>query len=405
MGFRATVFVTVSCLFSLGCDGTFGNWEQEDFLQDSTWLTANCGLAVNASFAAVCAEDAGRQRLVTVFRRRSSGLWQKLQQIFPQPGATEQKFGEAVAFDGKWLAIGGVRVGSTSANLPAGERMGYVDVYRSEIVDGATGYVYQRTIEAFPTWGEVDGPEFGTSLAINGGTLVVGARLSSNSIGRALVFDIATGDQTAVLSEYTGNTDEHYGAAVDAASGRLAISKPQGCSDINVGSVCSGEVYVYHQDAAGAWVSELVLSPQYPSDPSVFYRDGFGAAVALGSDWLAVADNDPDAGEPSVYVYRRASGSESWTYDSSFEAVSVTRYGLMGRGSTLAVGDQGGTREDTDETVSRVRVYRISETVDLDAQIIMPSLEFAERVDLYGLNLVVSSLVSPPNAMAFHFVP
>ena len=390
---------------ALACTDSLGPWELDQTLVDPIWQSASCGVAARNDLAAICGLDDQGERVVSVFRHDSAtDRWPLLQRIRARPGATEPRFGDALAMDGERLAIGGARTSSASATLPSGQRLGYVDLYQYRAEEGDTRFVYERTLSAFPDWSEVSGPDFGATLALDGSSLIVGARFSSAALGRAFVFDLRSDDPPVVLSEPTEGdavlSDQRFGTVVDAASGRLAVSKPQLCSDAVAPLVCGGEVYVYHRAPAGEWVSLRLVSPEMPSESRSFYRDRFGVSVALGPHWLAVADDNPREGAPRVYLYGRRSGSEDWVYERSIDTSGVSRYGLTGRDAVLAIADTGG-RKDSGAPARRIRIYRLSPLgTELESELALPS-EFGSRIDVSRSTLIVSDSLAPASALVF----
>jgi hypothetical protein len=361
-----------------GCEGTFGPWELDGAVQDPEWSAANCGLAIQGEYAAVCGEDEAHHRSVTVFRKDSRAeRWVLLQRIAPRPGAPEAKFGEALAMDHGRLAIGAV-LPSRPGSHPAGESLGYVDIYRLGAHGARTDYGYEKTVEAFSDEPEENGyTVFASTLALEASTLIVGARFANNGLGSAFVFDLNTNDPPEVLDELAGDpTDYHFGTAVDVAAGRLAVSTEGACH-----SPCP--VFVYHRDAAGDWIPEQVSSPEIPTDPNEAHNYRFGQALVLSSNWLAVADNDS-----KVHFFRRS--GETWLHETTYEISVVRREQFAGDGNLIAIADQI-TRSGASSPASRLRVFRITATgIDLEGQTVFPTTEFASHIDASAKNLIVS---------------
>ena len=160
---------------------------------------------------------------------------------------------------------------------------------------------------------------FGSSVALSGDTLVVGAPFESSN---------ATG--------VNGNQDDN--SATD-----------------------SGAVYVFTRDAGGTWTQQAYLKAS-----NTGRGDWFGHSVALSGDTLAVGANressnatgvDGNQGNNSasnsgaVYLFTRDAGG-TWTQQAYLKASNTDGFDQFGysvalSGSTLAVGAIG---EDSDAT-------------------------------------------------------
>jgi hypothetical protein len=389
-----------AALAAAACAGSFGPWKLDAALKDATWATANCGIAIHQGLAAVCGEDAGGARVVSVFRRNVSGNWSLFQRIEPRPGSEPARFGQGLSMNGNRLAIGSP---VEDASVSTGESIGYVDVYAFGPHAGTFDFAYEQTREVFSTSGELGNPDFGSTLALDGDTLVVGARYKSGNTGKVYVFDLNTTDPPDELSDWTGLTDEHLGTTVDASDGRLAATKPVDCAGSpGAPSNCPSSVYVYHVGPGGDWVAQRLFSPYVPADPSVFYRDGFGRAMALGPSWIAVGDNQPPGTDPKIFIFRRS--GETWTHDVTLETSGVSRYSLASAGNLLAIRDEGES-VDTSAPVTRIRIYRIGATsVSFEGRINFPTLDAATRIDISNTTLITPEASTPPKALVFrHF--
>jgi len=224
------------------------------------------------------------------------------------------QFGSSIALDGDVLAVGVAKEDSTEIGVH--EATGGLQQDNSSLDSGAV-YVFRWNgkawiHEAFIKASNMDSVDaFGSSLALSGNLLAVGAPLEdSNGVGA----HAATG----------GNQ-----------------------SDDSLTS--SGAVYVYRYDS-GAWVHEA-----YIKATNTEFADRFGTSLALSGDTLAIgapqedssevgahpsaegnqADNNANA-SGAVYVYRRA--GTSWAPEAYIKAFNTGSND--GFGSALAL--QGG---------------------------------------------------------------
>lgn len=216
--------------------------------------------------------------------------------------------GVAVSNDTLVVAASGEDSGSTGINGDATD---------DSAADSGAVYVFRR--DAANTWMQeayikasnaATSDAFGQSIALSGDTLVVGApREDSAAVGI--------------------NGDDTDNSAIDA-----------------------GAVYVFIRDATGIWSQQAYLKASNTGS-----IDGFGGAVALDGDTLAVSANLEDSGavgvngdqtdnngqdSGAVYVFTR-DGAGAWTQQAYLKASNANagdRFGgaIALSGNTLVVG-------------------------------------------------------------------
>ena len=185
---------------------------------------------------------------------RVDGAWQFDQHLVADPERFPEGMGTVVALDGDTLAIAAVYDSGMSVNgAAASYKPGAGAVVMYERADGV--WAYSSTLRA-------SNPEandyFGSSLALDGDTLVVGAIGEDSS---------ATG--------------------VDSDQSNNAYQDEE--SDLN----SAGAAYVFERTDSG-WVQSAYLKPSSNILPHI----GFGHAVAVSADTIAVsAPYAPRAGE------------------------------------------------------------------------------------------------------------
>ena len=290
-------------------------------------------------------------------------------------GADDQ-FGSAVAIDGDTLVVGAPEEDSATSGINGNQ---------SDNSGDGTGavYVFVRSggIWTQQAYLKASNPNnldlFGTSVAINGNTIVVGAPFedsnatgingnqSDNSIngnGAAYVFvrSGTTWTQQAYLKPSTaGFNNFGTSVAIDGdtiaigADGEDSASTGINGSESGTGAPSSGAVYVFTR--SGTTWSQQAYIKSSNSESS----DQFGHSVTLSSDTLAVGANGEDSaatgidgnqGDNSasasgaVYVFTR-SGS-TWTQQAYIKASNTASGAGFGQrvsldGNTLAVGAPG----------------------------------------------------------------
>lgn len=214
------------------------------------------------------------------------------------PGPEADKlFGASMAMSGTWLAVG--------APFQEG-RAGRVYVYD---LASATPSVPVFTLKNdYPLRGE----GFGTSVAISGKRLVVGAPLDEvgafvggilyrATAGRAYVYDLGSTPPTVPIATLTNPKPDgldYFGNAVAISGTQVAVGADREGSDEMYGA---GSVYVYDLAKANPKVPALTLS-----NPSPEFDDRFGNSVAISGARVVVGaalDNGPGINCGRAYVY------------------------------------------------------------------------------------------------------
>lgn len=208
---------------------------------------------------------------------------------------TDNQFGNAVALSGETLAIAAWQESGGSPGINGNQsdtsvtRSGAVYVFDLSNVGWAqTAYIKASN----PGRNHV----FGSALAIDGNTLAVGAPGESTgavSSGAVYVFTRDANGfwvQEAFLKASVVGFNDGFGSQVQLVGNLLAIGAPgersdaRGIngSDSNENAVDSGATYLFER-VAGAWTQIAYLKASN-TDPG----DGFGSALALAGDTLAV---------------------------------------------------------------------------------------------------------------------
>lgn len=259
-------------------------------------------------------------------------------ELVPTDGASGDKFGSSVAFDGTRVAVGApladgvglvsdsgaVYVFDTTSGLQllkleasdaaAGDQFGYdVAMDGGLVVVGALGAAYvfdastgQQLEKLLPIGGSttLGLSAFGEVVAIDGGLVVVGARLEngvSGISGAAYVYDAASGDQLHRLIALNGTAWAFFGACVSIDGDVIAIGAPEAGPK----GKHSGAAYVFDA-STGEQVHYL-----FPADGHVFAN--FGSSVGVDGQDVFIGSPQNNTGglfsAGSVYLYDADSGS------------------------------------------------------------------------------------------------
>ena len=215
----------------------------------------------------------------------------------PSP-ADNDTFGYSVAISGARVVVGAPSddTGATNAG---------------------SAYVYDLTsgtptvpVASLNNPGPSSGDKFGTSVAISGRWMVVGApwdKTGARRSGSAYVYDLASATPTvavATLNNPNPAVDDYFGYSVAISGTRVVVGSPYH-------ETGAGIAYVY--DVAGANPTIPVTTLRNPdSSPIGRVNDLFGMSVAISGNCVVVAAPD-DGGYSAysgiVYVYYLDSGS------------------------------------------------------------------------------------------------
>ncbi len=263
-----------------------------------------------------------------VYSRKQDGAW-ALAATLSDPAASAgsvDQFGISVAVNGDTVVVGAQLTG----NIHQGK-----------------AYVYSRNVGGTGRWGLVaalndpaasQNDVFGSAVAVDGGTVVVGANNASSTQGAAYIYDISGGSftQAVGLSDPAATSGDWFGNAV-AVDGDTVVVGAYGTSSNSY----QGKAYIYsrNQGGAGVWGLAAVLS-----DPAAMNGDYFGKAVAVDGDTVVVGAVASSASPGKTYIYdRNQGGAGVWGLAVTLNDPGASRqdnfgYSVAVDGDTLVVG-------------------------------------------------------------------
>ena len=237
---------------------------------------------------------------VYVFTRSSStGVWNQDVHLFASDGAGDHRLGFSVAIDGKTIVAGASGDASYQGSA-------YVFVNSD-----SSGWTAQAKLTAD---GGAAQDFLGTSVGISGDTIVVGALLSDRSsdivnTGSAHVY-VRSGDvwtEQARLLSNNGKTDDEYGTTVAIDGETIVVGAKQ--VDTDMGSD-SGSVFVYSR-TEDVWSEQTQLLASGGAA-----GNNFGASVSISGAAIVVGavseDESGGTNSGSAYVYF-LSQDDGWT--------------------------------------------------------------------------------------------
>jgi hypothetical protein len=312
-------------------------------------LASRLGTGLLFVVAAGCAAEPGTHESIAT--TAEAMRWKQEIRLFGSNGASQDRFGSAVAADGSTLVVD-ARFGTGSTphdgaayvfvhdgvkwsqqtKLPTpsesnGGLDGAVAISGDTVVAGKTSdapagansgaaYVFVRKGSLWAQEARLvadDGAAkdyFGVAVAISGDTIVVGASLESGvatNTGAAYVFTRSNGvwTQQQKLVADDAKAMDYFGRSLGIAMDTIVV----GAFGSDSGGLDSGAAYVFTRSGASFGPPVKLTSPE------ITEGDRFGYNVAVAKDTLVVvADRDDDevAGTTNVgaaYVYTRTGGT------------------------------------------------------------------------------------------------
>lgn len=226
-------------------------------------------------------------------------------------------FGYAVAVDGDYAIVGAYQEdedvdGESTLNNP-----GSAFIYKK---NGNTWEFYQKIVASNRTASNL----FGSSVAIDGNYIVVGARSrtqtatngsgNSTRAGAAYIFKLNNGvweEQQEIMASYRARTAQYqeafFGMSVAIDNGYIVVAAPQeSFLDENDARIqWAGATYVFKQDG-NTWTEvKRLLSP----NPSI--QSKFGSSIAIHNNHIFVGEIGLSNAAGKVYTYKLV--NNEWT--------------------------------------------------------------------------------------------
>lgn len=258
------------------------------------------------------------------------------------------RFGERVAIDGNIAAV------TSRSN---GVEQGKVYIY---INDGSGNWSQQTILNASNAFA---GDHFGSSVALEGNYLLVGARfqLDTNDVdtGAAYLYEYdgaGTWTEVAIFEPSDGVSDDRFGESVSIEGDLILVGARNGST--------GGCAYIYENDGTGTFTySETKLEPQVQSNYSGA-RFGYNVKVADGKAYVSGPQDYSSVGKASagsVQIWEQANDG-TWSRTHRLRGTETSEYfgsGLDVEGDYLAVGAYNFEVSSTPEAdQGRVYVYK-----------------------------------------------
>ena len=230
-------------------------------------------------------------------------------------GGAFNYFGHSVAVDGETIVIGAPGYNANTGVAYVFTRNSMTRVWGNDPEPGETHRVETAKLTAFNGHA---GDGFGNSVAVDGETIVVGAQQGDGEKGSAYVFTEPTGDggwadntETAKLAASDREVGDHFGNSVAVRGGSIVVGAYT--ANINECDECdedlrSGAAYVFTKSAGAVWANDPNKDYRTESGkltlPTNEEERGaeFGNSVALDGKSIVVGAPEGNDGFGSVYV-------------------------------------------------------------------------------------------------------
>lgn len=228
-------------------------------------------------------------------------------------------FGYDVAIDGDTIVVGDWGYDETNSRIFSGR-----------------AHVFFRTDDVWTlqaTFNGLSDSRFGTSVAINGDTIVIGAseedeELSTRELGAVYVFTrtgSAWTQQAKLLPEDGRSERDRFGGAVALHEDTIIVGVAWG------GSGNTGSVYVFTR-SGNVWTQQAKI---FNSENGVQF---FGSEVAVHGDTVVVKARD----NISSYAYVFTRVGDEWTEHSKLSGYGRAFFSLAFDGNMIILSTQGG---------------------------------------------------------------
>jgi len=260
---------------------------------------------------------------------RNGTTWTFQQKLTPALQSANEEFGNAVGITGDSIIVG-----AHFSDLPSNSDAGAAYVFQR---NGTTWTELQKLTPTAGPNGPIGGNNFGESIAMNGGRAVVGAsgdNTPNTAAGAVYVFTENGGlyGLQQKLTIANGSNGDRFGSSV-AIEGNTLVGGAREYAP-TVGQTAFGAAYVYEFGGA-SWISQGRLTA---SDGAL--ADRFGWSVAVSNNVIAVGTREDDttagADAGSAYIFTRSGAN--WTEQQKLSPTDPFNGDRFGSGVALNSG-------------------------------------------------------------------
>ena len=317
----------------------------------------------------------------------SADSWAQQAKLTASDGAFMDQFGASVSISGDTLVIG--------ARYDDGDQ-GSAYIFEKPMGGGWTDMTETAKLTA-SDGASLD--QFGVSVSISGDIVVIGARGSDSFRGAAYVYEKPVSGwvdmtETAKLTTSDSAASQVFGSSVAICGDTIVV----GADGDTENGFKSGAAYVFEKPVGG-WKDKTETAKLLASDGAAY--DDFGASVTISGDTVIVGANGDDLtypGQGSAYVFvKPVGGWVKMTETAKLTASDGSASDYFGAfvaidGNTVVIGSPGVdiTNEVTIYNVGRAYVFEkplggwvdMTETAKLNASDGDANSGFGAAVDI-----------------------
>ena len=298
--------------------------------------------AINDSF-----EGGSRSGSTYIYERNDANLWTEVTKLTASDSNAYENFGSSAAISGNLVVIGAQRDHEKENSA------GAAYVYERDDSGGWTEIIKLTASDAAKhDW-------FGNSVAVAGNTVLVGAHLDDNNrgnnAGAAYIYEkrLEGWVELSKLTASDGDVTDGFGISVSMTHEFMVI----GASLDDDNGLYSGSAYVFERNENEAWVQVAKLLASDGSD-----QDRFGYSVAISKETVIIGAY----GSNSAYVYDRDSQG-NWSETTKLTAGDGVVNDAFGQSVSISNDTVivGASNDDDDGTSSgSVYIYQRDEVGD-----------------------------------------
>jgi hypothetical protein len=199
---------------------------------------------------------------------------------------------------GSSVAVSGDTIVVGAPGVDASDGAAYVFVKPEDGWSSTTAYVAELTHPV-----TIDTELFGESVSVSGDTIVVGAPAAGGGYGRAYVFERpgsgwATVEASIVLSNTNESPEDDFGVSVDVNGDTIVVGARWVDVEDDGGSnqANQGAAYVFQKSGVN-WISDGTPDAELTAGDA---GDEFGTSVAIREDGRAIVVGAPNAERPDI---------------------------------------------------------------------------------------------------------
>ncbi len=320
-----------------------------------------------------------------IFVRDNNGDWNQQAKLLASDGSQSDSFGISVSISGETVIIG--------ASLQGDDGLGPGAAY---IFTRDSNENWNQQAKLVPNDFKVSGiggsVGIGRSVSISGDTAIIGAPLSDDngfSTGSAFIFTRdSNGDwsQQEKLLANDRSRNDNFGGSVSISGGTVIIGAHQ--NDDN-GSL-SGSAYIFVRDNNGGWNQQVKLLANDGSN-----GDNFGGSVSISGGTIVIVANGSGFG--ATYVFGHDSNG-NWTQQAKLVANDGSSGDYFGSASIsediIIIGASGNDDQGSDSGSAYVFIRDSSGNWNQQATLLAndgrESLGFGSSVSVNGKTAIIA---------------